>query len=106
FLLHRQGLGGLLRRWLRWRRRVHRRKAVRGCDARAAAGIETLLLRPPRLAAVIGGTPLAGTLPPMVLAAAERAAHVQPTSAARMREKADAAVAAESDTVTQVGIRL
>ena len=42
----------------------------------------------------------------MVLAAAEHAAQVQPTCAARMREKADSAVAAASDTVTQVGIRL
>ena len=60
----------------------------------------------PGRGAVIGGTPLAGTLPAMLLPAAKGTAQVQPTCAARMSKKADSAVAAASDTATQVGIRL
>ena len=71
-----------------------------------AAGIETLLLRFPGRRLVVGGTPLAGTLPAMVLPAAERTTQVPPTCVAGMREKANPAVRAASDAALKLGMGL
>ena len=69
--------------------------------AALAAGIEPLLLRLPGRRSVVGGAPLAGTLPTMVLPAAERTTQVPPTGVAGMREKANPAVRAVSDAARE-----
>jgi hypothetical protein len=71
-----------------------------------AASIEPLLLRLPSRRPVIRGAPLAGTLPAMVLPAAERAPQVPPTGIAGMREKANFAVRAGNDAPAKLGMGL
>lgn len=72
----------------------------------AAFGIETFLLPFPGRRSVVRGTPLAGTLFPMVLPAAERATQIQTTCVPRMSEKPNPAVNTESQTAVQLGIGL
>ena len=73
-----------------------RRRGRRGLAA-LAAGIEPLLLRFPGCRLVVRGAPLAGTLPAMVLPAAERTPQVSATCVPGMREKANPAVHAVND---------
>jgi hypothetical protein len=71
-----------------------------------AAGIEPLLLRFPGCRLVVRRAPLAGTLPTMVLPAAERTSQVPPTCIAGMREKANPAARAVSNAVPKLGMGL
>ena len=87
---------------LRVRRRRLRLRGRRGL----AASIEPLLLRFPGRRPVIRGAPLAGTLPAMVLPAAERTPQVPPTGVAGMREKAKPAVRAGNDAPAKLGMGL
>ena len=70
--------------WLPWRRALSR-----------------FFLRFPGGRSVVRGTPLAGTLPAMVLPAAERTTQVPPTCVPGMREKANPAVRAVSDAARE-----
>jgi hypothetical protein len=83
---------------LRWRGRRNL--------AALAAGIEPLLLRLPGRRPVVRSTPLAGTLLPMVLPAAERTTHVSPTCVAGMREEANPAVRTVNDAALKGGMGL
>ena len=74
--------------------------------AALAAGIEPLLLRFPGCRPVVRGAPLAGTLPAMVLPAAERTPQVPPACVTGMREKANPAVRARSDAPAKLGMGL
>jgi len=82
-----------------------RLRARRGLAA-LAAGIQPLLLPLPGRRPVVRGAPLAGTLPAMVLPAAERAPQVPPTRIARMREKANPALRAGNGTPAKLGMGL
>ena len=55
---------------------------------------------------VVGSAPLAGALPPMMIAAAERTTQISPSRVARMREKSNLAVDAVRHTAFQIGIGL
>ena len=95
---------------LRVRRRplrieIGRRRGRRNLAA-LAASIEPLLLRLPGRRAVVRGTPSAGTLPAVVLPAAERASQVPPTCVAGMREKANPAAHAVNDAALKGGMGL
>jgi hypothetical protein len=68
--------------------------------------IEELPLAPPADSLVVGGASLAGALPPMMIAATERASQISPTGVARMREKSNLAVDAVRHTAFQIGIGL
>ena len=74
--------------------------------AALAAGIEPLLLRFPGCRLVVRGTPLAGTLPAMVLPAAERTTQVPPTCVAGMRQKANPTVRAVRHAALKLGMGL
>jgi hypothetical protein len=74
--------------------------------AALAAGIEPLLLRFPSRPAVVRGTTSAGTMPAVVLPAAERASQVSPTCVAGVREKANPAVRAVNDAAPKTGMGL
>ena len=71
-----------------------------------AAAIEPLLLRLPGCRLVVGGTPLAGSPPPMVLAAAKGTTQVPPTCVAGMRQKANPAVRAVGNAALKLGMGL
>jgi len=85
---------------------IGRRLRGRRNLADLAAGIEPLLLRSPGCRLVVRRAPLAGTLPAMVLPAAERTSQVPPTCVAGMGEKANPAVPAVSDAAAKLGMRL
>lgn len=74
--------------------------------AALAAGIETFLLPFSHGGLIVGDTPPAGTLPPMVLPTAERTAQITPPCIARMREKANPAVRAANDAPAKLGTGL
>ena len=76
---------------------ILRRGPVEGSRDVLPAGIEALPLRFSRGRLIVGGTPLAGTLPAMVLAAAERTTQVYTAGIPGMGEKANSAVTAASD---------
>ena len=71
-----------------------------------AAAVEPLLLRPAGRRSVVGGAPSAGTLPTMVLPAAERTTQVPPTCISRMREKTNPAVRAVRYAPLKLGMGL
>lgn len=71
-----------------------------------AEAIETFLLRFPRGSAVVGRTPLVGTLPGMLLPATERTTQVRAMCVAGMRQKANAAVCAANNATPQFGMGL
>jgi len=83
---------------LRWRGR-------RNLTAVAAA-IEPLFLRLPDRRLVVGGAPLAGLLPAMMLPAAKGTTQVAPTCVARMRQKANPAVNAAGSAALKLGMGL
>jgi len=70
------------------------------------AAVEPLLLAPANNRAIISGTTLTGTLPAMVLTAAERTTQIPPTGIAGMRQKANTAVYAVNNTAAKLGMRL
>jgi len=74
--------------------------------AALAAAIEAFLLLPSDGRLIVGGTPLAGTLPPVMLPAAERTTQVPPTSVAGMRKEPNPAVRAVSDAAAKLGMGL
>ena len=80
--------------------------AVGGTGPAVAAGIETFLFQLPGCRLIVRGTTLTGTLPAMVLPAAEGTAQVQATCAAGMGEKPNPAVNAVRDATPQFRMRL
>lgn len=80
--------------------------AVERTGMAAAAAIEEFLLPFARSRLVVRSTPLAGTLPPIVLPAAEGTTQVPPTCVPGMREKADPAVNAVRDAPLKLGMGL
>jgi len=87
---------GCVRRWFLWDR----------IERSIPAGVETLLLAPARSRAIIGGTPLTGTLAAMVLTAAERTTQIPPASVAGMSEKANSAVRAVGNAAAKFSMGL
>jgi hypothetical protein len=75
-----------------------------GTEPALAASIETLLLFFPRGRAIVSGTPLLGTLPAMVLSAAERTTQVLAADVPGIGEKANPAMAARNDATLQRGM--
>ena len=109
----RRGPGRAGRRGTRWQVRRHPRPIARGPRRRdprnlttLTAAIESLLLRFPGDRPVVRGAPLAGTLPAMVLPAAERTSQVPPAGVAGMRQEANPAVRAGSHAPAKLGMGL
>jgi len=71
-----------------------------------AAAIEKFLRPPSFVRSIERGAPLAGTLPPMLLPAAERATQVSPPFVSGMREKADPTMNAANGAPLKLGVRL
>ncbi|MEI7901883.1 MAG: hypothetical protein WCK89_16640 [bacterium] len=88
----------------RRRIRLGLRQVVGGTGT--TAGIETFLLRSACGRLIVGGTPLARSLAPMVLSAAERTTQVLAAGVPRVREKANSATSAGADASLQWGMRL
>jgi hypothetical protein len=85
---------------------IRLRWAVGRTAAAVAAGIETFLLRFPGSRLIVRGTPLAGTLPAMVLPTAERTTQGPPTCVPGMSEKPNPAVSAASHANLKLGMGL
>ena len=68
--------------------------------------LEMLSLAPATDSLVEGRASLAGLLPPMMIAATERASQISTPGVARMREKSNLAVDAVRHTAFQIGIGL
>ena len=83
---------------------VLRRRAVCGTGAGRAAGVLTPLLFLPLGRAIVGGTPLVGRLPAMMLSATKRTTQYLAPFVPGIREKADAAVSARNDAPLQFGM--
>lgn len=76
-------------------------RAVDGTCTTVAAVIKAFLLPFAGYRLIVGGAPFAGTLPAMMLPAAERTTQVRATCAAGIREKPNPAVRAVSDATLQ-----
>ena len=68
--------------------------------------VETFSFATPTSRLVEGRASPAGLLPPMMIAATERASQISPPGVARMREKSNLAVDAVRHTAFQIGIGL
>jgi len=102
---YRQGVvAGSGRRCLR-QGGIGRRRVAGGGRLALTVVIETLLLRLAGVRPIVRRAPLAGTLPTMVLPAAERTTQVPPPGVPGMREKPDPAVPTVGYATQKLGMR-